>query len=184
MDIFDLLNAEKIEARKVLESERLQQKITENRKVLGWEDYVRLKAERSLMVDVISLPWVRSHPNISTSGYEHCELKVIIPPDILSPTEYHLRFGRSKEVPSYYDDPARDVSRELWSSYNHGIWAYKSHQVDWCGATRLLTEYRDAGEPIWMRLTKMGEILIYGALPDCIVEVSGASQFRGEDTPV
>lgn len=172
VDLFDILNEEKIQAQKSLESEHLQQRISDNRQALGWDEYEKLKSARALKIEINNLPWMPSHPNVTTSGYEHVDVMVIIPPDVLSPVEYHLRLSKS-EWSSYQNDPLREASRELWSSYNFAIWGYKSHQVDWCGATKLLTRHRDAGDPIWMRLSKIGERLIYGPLPDCIVKIEG-----------
>jgi len=172
MDLFEILNEEKLQAQNSLESERLQQRITEIRKALEWDEYVKLKAERALMVDANSLSWMPSYPNVSTSGYEHVDVKVIIPPDVLSPVEYYLRLDKSKRS-GYHDDPLRDACREMWSSYNFAIWGYSPHRVDWCGATKLLTRHRDVGDPIWIRLSKIGERMIHGVLPDCIVEIKG-----------
>ncbi|MEK4328934.1 hypothetical protein MKX70_24145 [Paenibacillus sp. FSL R7-0312] len=172
IDLFEILNEEKLQAQKLLESESLQERIAESRKALGWDEYEKLKSERALKIEINNLLWMPSHPNVTTSGYEHVDVKVIIPPDVLSPVEYHLRLGQNKRS-DYRDDPLRDACRELWSSYNFAIWGYEPHQVDWCGATKLLTRHRDAGDPIWMRLSKIGERLIYGALPDCIVDFKG-----------
>lgn len=171
LDLFDILNEESLQAKKSLEAAILQERIAESRQALGWDEYEKLKSELALQIEINNLPWVQSHPNMRT-GYEHVDVQVIIPPDVLSPMEYHLRLS-PKEKSSNRDDPLCVASRDLWSSYNFAIWGYKPHQVDWCGAIRLLTKYRDAGDPIWVRLSKIGERLIYGVLPDCIVKIEG-----------
>ncbi|MDF9845127.1 MULTISPECIES: hypothetical protein [unclassified Paenibacillus] len=177
LDLFDILNEEALQARKSLEATILQERIAESRQALGWDEYEKLKSELALQIEINNLPWVQSHPNMRT-GYEHVDVQVIIPPDVLSPMEYHLRLNPKGKL-SYRDDNLRVASRDLWSSYNFAVWRYEPHQVDWCGAMKLLTRHRDAGDPIWVRISRIGGRLLYGALPDCIVKIEGGGITNG-----
>lgn len=167
LDLFNLISAEDEQVQRVVEEERLLQTITKHREALGWDEYEKIKAERSLNVDIDSLPWIQLHPNISTSGYEHCDIKVIIPPDALSYMEYYHRVPSKKRI--NFNDPVSTHYHEVWAAYTMAVWKYKPHNVDWTGAYEKLSKHRDNGDPIWIRLSRQGGKLA----PDCIIEIAG-----------
>jgi hypothetical protein len=164
LDLMDILNEQEQEKKDVVIKQQHDKEVQEKNVVIGMDEFEKIKSEKALNIDPDKLPW---KPWNLFPEYMDCDVLAVIPPNALSSLEYSFRFG----LHTRYDDPVQKAYHEIWANYNRLIWHYKPHNVDWCTAFRLLTEHRDSGKPIWMRIVRVKGQVIPLFIPECIIEV-------------
>ena len=160
LDLFDILGAETKRQQVISRQEAIEKELMIAQERFGKQSFEKIKDVNALNVKIDDLPWkpLRIDPNL-----ELCDVKVIIPPYALSLTEQSRLEGKFGD----YSD-AKISLYDLWAAYNHCIWNYDGHDVDWCGAYKLLAKYRNRSAPIWVRITKYYSKVRF--FPESIVE--------------